>query len=561
MNDYFEAVAWCMDRISAPQRGVSMRELGEWITTYNEEVRVPKGQTPLAHSRASLYRKFSSVDEALERTRSYLVSREHPIPSALESYVITAKKTVGDPYTRVWNTDSSSEVLERALERAQRYGDDAEQVILAQHLAEKLLRNSGRSDKVLSRAYKVAESGYKVAASSPSRSRSKRLRHEQMLCARAAAWAAVRRSRVYIDNPDKTDRFLHLVETWKRREAELASTLALPVTATVSRFHADRASALIRDDREESIGNLRDIAQFLLATRKPGPGADANDLVRYHDLTSIVQRLCAADWAFSTHPSHQRLIEQYFPDGIPDVVKRLRHLYGDDERGRDARTDAQALITLKEMNDALLEEYENAGKNPSAAVVDVGDSELRLPDAKSLYAAISPVKAWTFLRVYEHSALHALAMARYAVAVHDIEVQQDTTLPELPIAADRLLTAARDFCRHAKKVTRPKAVDQTLLERVSLAETEIDKRLPAEHYEAVRQMRRHAATNVGPDFRTGERAFSVIAEDTLTSLVLKALTSERLEQEQVNTLASAAQTIHRYLRDSRSDTSSEGIDP
>ncbi|WMN01890.1 hypothetical protein QIE55_32765 (plasmid) [Rhodococcus erythropolis] len=110
-------------------------------------------------------------------------------------------------------------------------------------------------------------------------------------------------------------------------------------------------------------------------------------------------------------------------------------------------------------------------------------------------------------------------------------------------------------------MTRPKAVDQTLLERVSLAETEIDKRLPAEHYEAVRQTRQHAATNVGADFRTGERAFSVIADDTLTSLVMKALTSERLEQEQVNTLASAAQTIHRYLRDSRSDTSSEGIDP
>ncbi|MBX4171647.1 hypothetical protein K3M35_23875 [Rhodococcus sp. DMU2021] len=562
MNDYFEAIAWCMERISAPHRGISMRELSEWISSYNDEVRAPKGESPLAHSRANLYRKFSSVDEALERTRSHLVSLDRPVPSALESYLITAKKPAGDPYARVWNADSSIEVLERALERARRYSDDAEQVILAQHLAEKLLRTSGQSDKILRQAYKVAETGYKVAESSPSRSRSRRLRHEQMLCARAAAWAAVRRSRVYINDLNKTDRFLYLVETWKRREAELARSLRLPITARVARFHAERASALIRNDREESIASLRDVARFLV-TEKPGIGTDANDRVRYHDLTSIVQRLCAVDWAFSTHPSYQQLIDQYFPDGndIPDLVEQLLQLYADDERGRDARADAEALIKLKTMNDALLREYEKIDSNPSAVVVHIGGRKLRIPPAQSLYAAIKPLKAWTFLRVYEHSALHALALARYAVAVHDIEVQDGTMLPKFPIPADRLLTTARDFCQRASSVTRRKTVDQSLLERVTRAEEEIDKRLPAERYNAVRQERKQAATNTGPEFRDGERAFPVIAENALTSLVLQALTSERLDQKQADTLANAAQTIHRYLVHSRSTSFSGGIDP
>ena len=189
MDDYFEAIAWGMARGSAPRRSINMKELGELIRTYNNVVRAGKGATALAVSRASLYRKFTSADDAMARTRSYLVSRQRTVPAALESYVLTIKESTGDPHARVWNTDSSIDVLERALERSRASGDDVEQVILSQYLAEKLLREAGRSDEQLNKAYEVAQSGYKIAESSPTRSRSRRRRHEQLLCARAAARA------------------------------------------------------------------------------------------------------------------------------------------------------------------------------------------------------------------------------------------------------------------------------------------------------------------------------------------------------------------------------------
>lgn len=559
MHEYFEGIAWWMSREGDPSRSISMKDLEEGLKGYNDHMAAEAAASggkarKVAAGRATLYRKFPSVDNALIRTRQYLLDEGRRVPRNLEEYLaVGIKESSRDQHIRVFNNDASADEIEQWIERARVARDDSQLVSLLEHLAARKLREAdqkGEEEKVqyLKEAFGAAKEGYAVADESPSRSRSKRIRHEQMLCARSAAWAAVQQSRLSVEksSESESDKHLMISSIWKRNESECARDLGLPVTAEVALFHANRAMALIQDDLDQSVIGLRDISRYLIA-RAGGHGSNVNDRVRYHDLTSIIQRLCALDWASSSDARCQTLVHKHFPDDIGHTIGQLQRLYANEGRGREARDDGQVLLRIKDMNDELLHAYGRAETSPgSVLLTGVDGQQLHVPGPAELSSIISAVEPWDFLRIQEHKALHAVALTRYAIAVHDIGSHDSDKNSKLP-PAEQLLATAENLCRTAHRFTRPRTVDAVLLKRVDSARSEIERRLTPMRWEEIMKGRE------GFDFVS-----HAIRE--LRVLLWKSTTSNPITYDKAVELAPIVRTISRYLTDSGTAVQT-GIDP
>lgn len=579
MDEHFEAIAWWLNQPTTRVRNINMDQLSKGLEKYNGHLKAVAEPTdlsdkaekvrPVSYGRATLYRRFSTVDNAMERTKKYLLAQGKPIPKVLQDFLAFERKTrtSASENSRRINGDATLNAITQSIKRARADHDDAQLVTHLEQLAARLLEEASadRVDEYLGRAFDAASEGYAIA--SQASKQGKRLRTDQMLCARSAAWAAVQQSRRSIGSP-ASDGYLGLSAIWKRNEAELAERLRLPLTAEVARFHADRAEALLADNLNRSIAGLSHISNYLIDRNGGHDRDDLNDCVRYHDLTSIIQRLCALDWAFPKNHENAKLIQAYFTGtgGIESVIKKLLELYNPEGRGPEARRDVEALLAIKEMNDALLAVYDEAEKNPAApsAIAVNGERIDHLPTPESLLNIISEMTPPLFMRISEQKALHALAFARFAIAAHDIEVQTKHGKSNLP-KAEQLLTTATNWCKLAEKSTRPKTVDRAILERIEKAKDRISKRISQERRREINQERKNAAPPQDDsltDARTTghiEGSFAHEAVHVLNNLLWKSMTSWPLNNTEAEDFVRIARDVERYLTGSRNTSQSKGI--
>ncbi|GCE37859.1 hypothetical protein Rhow_000743 [Rhodococcus wratislaviensis] len=590
MNDRFEAISWWLNLETTRVSDITMDGVTEGLVNYDqhrEEVAKresdkysgKRGKVPtVACARSTLYRHYGNVENVMDRTVKYLHENRQPVPGVLKEFLASErtgrKGSGGGQDRRSFNADTPIEDLERSVGKARAAHDDDELVIHLEQLAARYLAKA-KADQVeeakdlLGKAFEAAKSGYQTARESSKRTGRKRMLREQMLCARSAAWAAVQQSRLNIGDEGVSDKYLSHAALWKRNEEELANALRLPLTAAVARFHADRAAALLDDNLEQTIIGLRDISAYLIDHNGGGP--DLNDRVRYHDLTSIIQRLCAVDWAFTRHHEHADLVNTHFPDegGIRSVIKALRALYKTEGRGIEASRDVDALLAIKEVNDEILTVYEQAEHDPNApSGTAVNDEQIDcLPDPDQLRIIISGMTPQLFMRISEHKALHALAFARFAVAAHDIEIQIGGTGSDLP-PAKQLLTTAANWCKLAARSTRPKAVDQAVLERMASARHEISRRISSAQRREINDARKEVAPppreprseDTDPPTGSIEGSFAHEAIRAMNDLLWRSLTSWPLSGTEVKDFARIVRDVERYLTGSRNHSQAKGIE-
>lgn len=287
------------------------------------------------------------------------------------------------------------------------------------------------------------------------------------------------------------------------------------MTAAVARFHAERARGLLINDIVGEMRALSTVAHTLIEHHRKESGTSP-DTVRYHDLTLIIQRLCATDWAYSEAKDFGDAVADVFPDGIPHLVESLMAIYSPDDRGRRAMSDVQALLRLKQINDQILDSYRSGAA-----------------DIVRLERIISGVDVLDFLRVFDTQMLQALALANYATAFFDcVERDVETAIVPLNVDPANLVVTAYDYCRIARIATRDRGSGQTLLVQLGEALCMLEKRVSGEKRAKI---------------RSGRRLFPIAARTKMDELVMLALTSRRMRQSDLTQVTNSADAIHRYL--------------
>lgn len=535
MDAVFEAIAWNVNRKSyrLPAK-VTMPSIQAMITAYNEELdkrsaRVNQPRDTASHvpnSRATIYRNIGRADVVLIETARYLRSHDRSVPPQLEEYLDSIPG--GEEAVSVslrWNNDTPIAQLRAVHASALQQARPRDVAKISAHYAVMVLQQSTRTADHLAEALAVSVTGYEAAHTS-----AKPVLHsEAMDCARAAAWACVLLSRIAITKRDeKSNReCLTEVQRWKVREAEAADALRLPMTAAVARFHAERARGLLINDIVGEMRALRTVAQTLVDQHQ-NESNTATDTVRYHDLTVIIQRLCATDWAYTGAKDFGDAVATIFPEGIPVIVETLMTIYSSDDRGRQAMSDVRALLRLKQINDRILDSY-----------------PLGLPDLGRLERIIADVDVLDFLRVFDSQALQALALANYATAFFDYQTRGFTSHVHEPIVDPvNLVVTAYDYCRLARVATRDRGSGQALLVQLSAAVRKLDERVPGIDRAEV---------------RTGRQFFPTAARVRMDELVMLALTSRRMKQADLTQVTNSADAIHRYLIGHREGFDQEGL--
>ena len=567
MDARFEAVVWWLNQEATTGSKISMDKVADGLKDYREIHATADGKKPAtgAVSRAALYRDFGTVEKLMDRTLKYLQDHDRTVPFALSTFLATGRKSrkshkIAEKKNGTFNGDVSLGDLERAVAQARADHDDDQLVVLLERLSAQYLKGPVSSvdiESYLGKAFQAARQGYEVGKESSKRGRRKRMLEEQMLCARSAAWAMIQMSRRKIESDQaEADICLSRAVTWKRNEEELAIALKLPLTATVARFHADRGLAVLDDDLEQSVVVLRDISTYLLECK--GKGAELNDKVRYHDLTSIIQRMCVVSGAAREHEQLSDLVDKHFPApmGIDAVIARLENLYSDEGRGSEARRDISALRDVRDMYDALQKAYKDA----EAQVDGQEDVAAGEPDPERLRDIIlnKNIKPLTFMRISEFEALHALTFARFAIAAHDIETRTKDRVEGFP-ASEELLTTASNLCYRAQCRTRDKAVGKVVLELLKRVHQSIPlsretrRRINASRREQANRPKRTDSDRSNPN----PIVIALLRE--VDTMLWKTMTIDPLDFKEANALARIARDIDRYLSGSRRIPQDKGI--
>jgi hypothetical protein len=568
MDPRFEAIIWWLNQDTPANAKISMDTVNKGLEKYRKVHTTDSGGEPDigAVSRAALYRDFGTVEKMMDRTLKYLQDRDRVPPSALSVYLATdrkSRKSREEKKRTSFNGDILLVDLEQAVEQARTDRDDDELVARLEQLSYRYLKEPAEPQEIelyLEKAFRAARQGYEVGKESSKQGRRKRMLEEQMLCARSAAWAMIQMSRHKIeDDQAEADIYLSRAVTWKRNEEELAAALKLPLTATVARFHADRGSAVLDDDLEQSVVVLRDISTYLLAHK--GKGAELNDKVRYHDLTSIIQRMCIVSGAAQGHELLSNLVDKHFPApmSIDAVIEKLCDLYSNEGRGPEARRDIAALIDVRKMYDSLQAEYGNTTTAPADEIESAPVDEL--PDPEKLRAIISDIEPLIFMRISEFEALHALAFARFAIAARDIETQTQTAAKGLP-TANELLTTASNLCYRAQRRTRDKAVGKVVLELLQNVQKDLSNSLPREEQKKINATWHKAAHPAEQSGDTGQESDNPIflhLVQKIDEMLWKSMTSAPLNYIEATRLARTARDIDRYLSGSRKLAQDKGI--
>lgn len=589
MDDRFEAIVWWLNQEMSSGGKITMDVISEGLKAYNQYLdeianvksRESAGESPplagrVKVGRATLYRDFGTVENVMERTYKYLEGQGLPVPNVLREFLAAdrrARKATLENQARP-NGDASPADLDRSVEKARAAHNDEELVLYLEQLAALYLKeekkNSAEAEKNLVRAFRAAKEGYDTAKESAKRAQRGRMMREQMLCARSAAWAMVQMSRLKV-GPDPTASmesvmYLSRAVTWKRNEEEIAKALKLPTTARVARFHADYGDALLDDDLEQMIIGLSDISMYLWGNG----GAEADDRVRYHDLTYIIHRLCAIEWASAEDEALETIVKKHFPVSadIHAVIKELRGIYSRAGRGFEGRRDVEALVAVRDVYHEIRQAYEHA-KSPVESSDLVADGERSgVPATKTLSDIISKVEPVTFMRMSELTSLHALAFAYVAIAAYDLEKQQEEWAEEqgkgFP-AANELLTTASNLCSEARKKTWSKGVSRVILQILERAQEGISERLSAEEFDRINDERRRKANRTEHDLeaqektgRTKNPVYQALLND-VNDMAWKTMTMSPLTHKEAVDLARVLRDIDRYLMGSYNLSQDKGI--
>ncbi|MFI8568009.1 hypothetical protein ACIGGF_15770 [Rhodococcus sp. NPDC078407] len=522
VDKIFDAVSWNVSRKSYKwPKTVTMGTIEAMIEAYNAELdrQVKRsGQEPdrasrVPQSRASIYRQVGSANTVLIETARYLRAHDRTVPARLDQFVASlpgGEDSVALPPTL--NPDTPTELLRRMYHSAVGQARTPDIVKISAFYSVRLLQESRRSSENLAKAFDVAQVGYDAARVSQNST----LRPALEECARSAAWSWVLRSRLAValgeDEPNREA--LKAVHLWKAREADAAESLNRPITAAVARFHAERAQGLLLNDIVGELRALRAVSTALIDGHRRQHDVENPENVRYHDLTMIIKRLCANDWAYTGSRDFGDAVSEIFPEGIAALVESLMGIYSVDDRGVQAKNDAQALLRLKQTNDGLLASYLTGE-----------------PNIEQLSGEVEKVDVLDFLRAFDIQILQAIALTNYSVALHDLkEAQVELSVPVDPA---ELLVTAHDYCRFARLATRDRGSGQALLRLLGESLERLEGRVPRDLRVKIRSERRDS--------------FPKLGRKKVDELVLLALTSRRMRQKDLQSVTISADAIHRYL--------------
>ncbi|MFF2059970.1 hypothetical protein [Rhodococcus qingshengii] len=480
-----------------------------------KEAKIQSGETTtIPVSRATLYRLFDKIGNALSSLKSFIDVNELDILSPLPTLLA---ENSNDDHAHIYGMrlhQVDEATLHKELQRSRSDTNLTGIVFWSRTLAEKIFYTSGHDDRPsIEHALMVATSGYDdVARRGPGNATT---RLELMWCARAAAYACVLLART--DDTDNTH--LPKVAIWKRREAELAEELRKPVTAALASFHARRATALSAGMVDEELRGLRDISNMLSDNYFQRSSAEASDAVKHHDLTFVIVRLCISEWACTQSSKTAReAFASYFPHGTTALVKQLASLYTLDRAGRAEKGNVDALIRLKTLHHELT-------RTP------------RPPGTTDHIAALRDVDVTDFLRIKQSPVVHAITFTAYADALTDLPDKAYRSLFSLDRTS--ILRTAHDYCRAATR-TRIKGTGAALQHLADHAQKHLENKLASTQLET-----HHTAHR--PEPTTDDTSRNNRLRSRINTLLLESLIDTPLSSAEAQYISDATETITSYL--------------
>lgn len=475
-----------------------------------KEAKIQAGETAtIPVSRATLYRLFDNMNNALSSLKSFIDVNELDIHTPLPTLLA---ENSADDHTHIYGMrlhQVDEKTLRSELRRARSENNLTGIVYWSRTLAEKIFYTAGHDDRAaIEHALTVATTGYEdVARRGPDNATT---RLELMWCARAAAYACVLLART--DDADNTH--LPKVAIWKRREAELAEELRKPVTAALASFHARRATALSAGMIDEELHGLRDISTMLSDNYFRSSSAEASDAVKHHDLTFVIVRLCITEWACTQSPGTARdCFASYFPHGTTALVKQLSSLYTPDRAGRGGKGNVDALLRLKTLHHELT-------RTP------------RQPGSTDNINTLRAVDVTDFLRINQSPIVHAITFAAYADALTDLPDNTYRTL--FPLDRTTILRTAHNYCRKATR-TRIKGTGAALQHLADHAQQHLESKLASLHLET-----RHDPTSDSTSRDDHLRS-------RINTLLLESLTGTPLTSAEAQYISNATEAVTSYL--------------
>lgn len=346
-----------------------------------------------------------------ERIPSYNEPSSTPLPVLRQNYI-----TVEDRLGALSNADEVLEHIGTVLEQAARAVRITSAMVRAHDLNQQQAEDAAMYAEQSFERLHLLKGLSEVAKNPPETVK------QAAKCARTAAWARVqayqcmlRENGAELGSVDASrtaqeDEFLATIEKWKRHEAYYVELEGNEVAAAFARFHADRARALYEFDNHTEIRAIGALANTLCETAKSNM-AQLHSSIYYHDLTSLISRLCAVDWAFSKVFKYEKTLAKAFPKGISDTISELINIYDpDDVPGKHQKASVQALLDIKEAHDAIFEAYEPSGRDKI--------SEGRMEEVRRL---VENLNLNSFLHAVTATNLTAISLARYAIASYDVQ--------------------------------------------------------------------------------------------------------------------------------------------
>ncbi|MGW0025315.1 hypothetical protein [Rhodococcus sp. NPDC003383] len=536
----------------------SLRSLSDLIGKYNK-VRGLEGSNRVASSPARLSTLFSSAEDTrredtvlrmLCETRDFLAADERSpsVPSKLTECIarMSPAGKAGDEYAGFWNDDTPVDHIMRIADDVEENGDSETAAAAHSEIALRMSRPNapgGRSEAI-DLALEHAKRGHALAMDIPEKVRTTGVKRSAASCARTAAWSLVQLYRsdvkTRVNRAELNERLKDLIH-WKNNEFLAENLNGRPVAAALAKFHQTRAQALAEHDAQGEIMAFAEVVAVIIGRRSDDGSwpPDVYSQMWYHDMTAIITRLCALDWAWADDPERSPGYRRGFPEGTDKIVSELLDYYAaDDEDARRAKKKAEAIFRLKKHTGELDKLY--------------ASDPVDLDGIKSL---ISAVEIDEFLYASEAAGLTAIGLSRYAIAVADLIKAKRISLPWLE--PHSLLPTAKEICLRARNGTHDRTFGKFIQGRVDYYLHEIEQRQSvandsAESEDEKRDEEEPLPENGGD---CGPEQYSAAVKDLMDTLVVKTLIEAGAEEDWMQlkeaqvSIMNTAEAVSRYIGD------------
>lgn len=330
-------------------------------------------------------------------------------------------------------------------------------------------------------------------------------------CAALAAHS----SRILSRLDDVELRYLSYVAEYKTKEADFAKRLHLGTRAAISRFHAERADALIKDDHTRALDAYQAATTALIEAKQSG------EWINWSYLNMLISRMCA----------HQLAYPETF-----------------DETYRQIRDTLLSLYSQKPRN-VSISDLDRSGGNTASSQVRTAKTLVRLVESAPDYAVvITPVD---MLQVSAFGAVGHLTVARmlaglYRKAISDgsfatgADGTSNALIPEdsAAVTAHEYLVASLDYYRRALENTRRSGSAGVLREQGS-----------TERQLLLQELGDAEAGDVHLPPMQDETIATLI--DVINKMVMVSLVTGRSNHKQLLLLSKTLDPVYEYVRASR----------